>query len=142
MKRKSKNPRSRPQQSRMTAVDILILIVGTFLGCELGLRLPWIKAVRQILTFMTKSIAVLTSDKISDHWKERVLPGYAIRLLSASFYLTVSCVILLLPLVAAGWFITGAFESAYEPWLEISHLIIVTGVAAIYLFMRLRKARG
>ena len=59
-----------------------ILLAGLcgLLVAELLLRVPLVKSVRDVTQVMQKAIRTLASKEISDHWKERVLPAYALRM--------------------------------------------------------------
>lgn len=55
---------------------LLSAIVG-MLAVELFLRMPVIAQSKVLLKIVAKSSAVVTSSRISDHWKERVVKAYA-----------------------------------------------------------------
>jgi len=55
---------------------LLSAIVG-MLAVELFLRMPVIAHSKMLLKIVAKSSAVVTSSRISDHWKEQVVKAYA-----------------------------------------------------------------
>lgn len=54
---------------------------------EYFLNIPFIVHVKKMLTVSKKSYQVVSSKRISDHWKERVILHYAIQLMKESLYL-------------------------------------------------------
>ncbi|MEX5730105.1 hypothetical protein Ga0609869_003458 [Rhodovulum iodosum] len=64
--------------------EIAALAVLALLVAELAMRLPLGAATRAIVSPNRRALAVLRSARISDHWKERAMLGYARRTLAAT----------------------------------------------------------
>ena len=77
-------------------------------GVEYVLRVPLLSRTRSIIKVVNKSIGVIGSTKVSDHWKEIVLLRYARDLTVHTFF------------VAA--FLFGLFLLVFSPCLLIDHL--------------------
>ena len=52
----------------------LFVLIAAVAASEAFLRLPLLPVIRRVTETARKSGRVLTSKRISDHWKERVLP--------------------------------------------------------------------
>lgn len=96
------------------------LILSTCLAVEIGYRLPFAKTVPVLANTGRKATQLIQNRKISDHWKERVLPVYAFQLFIASLLLLFSLILLISPilLIAAlllhfGFHVMGLFMTAH-----------------------------
>ena len=58
----------------------LLVIGAAILASEAFLRLPVMARIHRVAAYSQKAMRVLQSKHISDHWKERVLPAYALRI--------------------------------------------------------------
>ena len=66
---------------------------------ELLIRLPISLTLTQLRATVSRMLAILTSRKISDHWKERALPKYALRLFKLTMLLAVYIVAAFIPFI-------------------------------------------
>ena len=57
----------------------LLIVIATVVACEILRFLPFQNKFTEIKMFAAKAKRTITNDKISDHWKERVLPKFALR---------------------------------------------------------------
>lgn len=111
----------------------------TMAAVELVLRLPIVSLTRRLRTLLQKAFRVVYSRAISDHWKEKVLPSYAMGLASISLKLGA-----ILSLVGATVFsLSLAFEmllSLSTPPVELlmtwSGIGLYTVVALAYCLLR------
>jgi hypothetical protein len=62
---------------------MLVALAGV-LASEAMLRLPLIATIKGVVKVSQKSMRLLKSKRISDHWKERVLPAYSLRMAKGS----------------------------------------------------------
>ena len=86
----------------------LTLGIMTVAGCELAYRLPISESVSSFWRNISRSWAVLRSSRISDTWKERVLPAYARRMIVHSLAFLGYLMLILAPIAIGGLL---AFES-------------------------------
>lgn len=81
---------------------IMILIITVVL-VECLIRLPFEKTIKQLLGTGRKAINVLTSTKISDHWKEITLQRYSLdlfkELFRLSFYIITCFIAVFVPII-------------------------------------------
>ena len=66
---------------------------------ELLIRLPIPLTLTQLRTTVSRGSAILTSRKISDHWKEKALPKYALRLFNLTMLLGVYIIVAFIPFI-------------------------------------------
>jgi hypothetical protein len=62
----------------------LLAALAGILFVEVLIRLPFFATLARFQGLTTRILKVLRSDRISDHWKERVLPRYAGQMLGAT----------------------------------------------------------
>ena len=71
-----------------------------FLSCvfsvEIFLRLNFLSILDSIYVISNKALHLVTKKNISDHWKEKVLPKYALEIIKLSFQilLIIFCIFL------------------------------------------------
>jgi hypothetical protein len=75
-----------------TALDAVIIAPATLVFVEVLLRCRLFGHVRRLQKQAAQSLKVLTARRISDHWKEQVLPVYALAILKTTFILLSSLV--------------------------------------------------
>lgn len=61
-----------------------ILFLGCILSIELFLRLNFLSHLNVMLVVTKKIVYIVPSKKISDHWKEKIIPIYAFKIIRAS----------------------------------------------------------
>lgn len=64
--------------------SFIIASVSVILVVEVALRSPLIGHVHALLDRSGRALRLIGNAKISDHWKERILPSYALSMLRAS----------------------------------------------------------
>ena len=65
----------------MSAMSYLATTIITIAVVEVFLRLPFITFVKDQALMTRKITKVISSGRISDHWKEKILPAYSGRML-------------------------------------------------------------
>jgi len=118
---------------------IFIVIIITIVAVECFIRIPFTKTIKLILTIAKKAIKVLTSTKISDHWKEIVLLRYSIDLFKGIMiifcYLVTCILIVLIPIIV----IDQIFEfnpSIIEQLSSLKGIGTMTLISIIYFYLR------
>ena len=115
-----------------------LLIGSTFIVAELFMRLPIITTVRRSSQIAAKSATLIRADKISDHWKERVLPAYAGALFMQTLKLTGMTLLAFAPVVVA-LAISPLLDAALMSLLmSFPGVALSIAAAAIYAFVRMR----
>jgi len=90
-------------------LDGLAAVAGLAAAISLLRLLPLRPAVLSLRRTLRKSIATITSRRISDHWKERVLPSYAGSVFLESSRILVFLLILLVAFGAASFVVLWPF---------------------------------
>ena len=89
----------------------LLLLVAAVATSELLLRLPWWTQLNLMRESARKSVRILRSSRISDHWKERALPAYAKTMAKASVWFFALLCLGLSPVMALGLVYPGGVSA-------------------------------
>ncbi len=120
-------------------MSFLIAVLMSLLAIEIFIRLPFIKYGKQLLNTANKSVNVLISRKISDHWKEKVLLYYALKLLLHTITLTSMLGFILIIIFLPAWILDQLFINELhiiESFLSLSGLLSMSTAALIYILIR------
>jgi hypothetical protein len=135
---------AKPEMIPFVAMDILFVSTISILAIECFLYLPFSKLGKFLLISIKKSVRVVTSQRISDHWKEIVLIRYASEIMKTTLYIFFILLGLLLLIIAGSLIfdlLVGqkrtAINALSQPW----NWGIMTLVASIYLYFRNRYAK-
>ena len=71
-----------------------LLFLGCIISIEIFLNLNFLNHLKKIISLTKKVLLVMSNKEISDHWKERVIPTYALQLMKYS--LTVLLILLMI----------------------------------------------
>jgi len=84
-------------------IDYVYLVVACVLSIELFLRLKFMSYVNSIGRNLSKVFHVIMEPNISDHWKEKMVPTYAVILLKNS--LLILGILFLIILIFSGFIV-------------------------------------
>lgn len=117
-------------------MNTLVAVFCVLVSSELAFHIPIIHSIKAVNIIFNKVKKVLLSSLISDHWKEKVLPNYALQMFKYSLLIPVLIITLLAPIVTIMtlWFesITLAIE-----YLSTIQTIITMTISSIF-YVRLR----
>ncbi|MCB2137360.1 MAG: hypothetical protein KDE08_15700 [Rhodobacteraceae bacterium] len=120
----------------------LFVLAAAVLASEAFLRLPLMDQIRRVTATAGKSGRVLKSKRISDHWKERVLPAYSWIIGKGSVTFFVMLCVALLPVALLGVVYPGGF-AVWGAELLRPLVILVLCIASIgYIWLRLKVFGG
>lgn len=122
--------------------DVALLVVSAILASEIFMRLPLMDQVTLIVGTARRSAATVRSRRISDHWKEAVLPAYSARLAGRSFYFFLLLCLALLPVALAGLAAPGGMAHWLELLMRPFAIAIMCASSILYIVVRTRAARG
>ncbi len=107
---------------------------------EAAARLPLQKPLHDYLAVSRRAVATLRSRRISEHWKERILPAYARRMLRAS--VGVGLLLALILAIAAGLIILlNAVSGSFGAFvLSPFGAVLCAGVSMVFWMARARLA--
>jgi hypothetical protein len=122
-------------------MTFLALCLLCILTVELFLLFPILKPIISLAEVSQKSLRVLSSTRISDHWKEKALKYYARDMarysLTTAFWLVLLCV-----LVAVSAYLLdmlmGKHTSVIEYAMSLEGMFLATFIALIYVYIRKR----
>ena len=122
----------------MTSLALgLICIVAI----ELFMALPFLKAVGRLSEVSRKATKVISSSKISDHWKEKALQRYSRDMAVCSISLGFYMVVVFGAVIALGFALDTAMQpeiSTLDYAMTMEGLLLATGFAFLYIFVRKR----
>lgn len=118
------------------------IAVATVAACEIALRLPLLAALKRLTGTAARALAVVRSPRISDIWKERILPAYAGRILRASLTLLGCLIAIVAPVVILAGLASGSLAAGSAALMRPGPLAVMLVVGAGYLRLRPRRQRG
>lgn len=112
----------------------LLLLIICVLSVEVFIRFNFLSTLDSMLKVIKKVTHVIFQNNISDHWKERVIPAYALRIMKYSLQ------ILLILLVILSLFLIADFF--FNEFLALTQSLIGIVESLIYGFgyVYLRKS--
>ena len=123
-------------------LSTILLALATILAVEVALHVPLDKTVPRAIQSGKRAVQIIGARHISDHWKEKALPAYAMRIFGASMLLFVMLMAILMPFVITD--MIGRFFDIHV----MDRLLTVWGTMAsmalglCWLFLRNRVRRG
>ena len=111
----------------------LILLLVCILSIEIFFRFNFLSYLNSIFKVTKKVTHILPNKKISDHWKEIVIPSYALRIMKFSLQ-----ILLILLFVISIFFITDIFFSGFLI-LTLSLIGIIESLVFAFVYVYLRK---
>lgn len=121
--------------------SVLLASLLALLAVECFIHLPFGKEGGKLLVVVGKSMKLLGSKRISDHWKERVLMRYAFDTLKSSLYLALLLAGLLVCFGTCGFLLDTWFDpepTTIETLANPIGWVWMTVVASAYLYLRNR----
>ena len=132
-------------EMREVALDIAIIAPATLLAVEVFLRCRLLDHVGRLKDMALRSLRVVTANRVSDHWKERVLPVYALAILRCSFILLFSLgailAVFLLMYCLAGALVEEDF-SLLEALSRTAPQVFAVAIGLTYGVLRTRCGHG
>ncbi len=128
-------------ESVLVSFPVVVLVV------EVALASPLARLIQTLAVKGRKSARLLRNRRVSDHWKEQILPTYALTMLQASLlilaWLTFLSVIFALGLYIGAWVFADDFEGILvlqrADYLLSSFLVAVAYLIARRLVRNVRE---
>ncbi|MCJ2182113.1 hypothetical protein MTR62_05260 [Novosphingobium sp. 1949] len=114
----------------------LLLIVLCCTASEVFLRLPIAPRVAHLAGIGRSASRVLLSRRISDHWKERVMPRHALRMGLGTAVLAGWFALFAALIGALAWAADQLEPGFAEELTTLPGLVVCFSVSGAYLFMR------
>lgn len=122
-------------------MNLVLLAVAAVIVSEAMLRLPLLATLGTLADVSRKSARLLASKRISDHWKERVLPAYSLRMARSSLSFFALLLLSLLPVIIVGLVHSGGEREWLAYLMRPLSMLILCAVSISYLVVRLRLSR-
>ena len=108
------------------------LIVVIILSIEILIRFNLLNRLNLIIILINKASKIIISKNISDHWKEKVIPKYSIKIMKFSLHIFV-----MLISICCIFFIVNIINTGFLSYLfSIQGIIESTLIAFGYLYLR------
>jgi hypothetical protein len=117
------------------------LLLSAILASELILRLPLLQTIGKARVAAAKSARLLQSRRVSDHWKERMLPVYAGVIARNSLVFFGLLCAAILPVVLIGLGYPGGPAGWIAALMRPVNLMMLFGLSVLYLVVRTRLIR-
>ena len=122
--------------------SIVASVPGVVAVVELFTRLPLMGEIRKLQRTMGKSVKVVSSSRISDHWKEKATQRYSRTILTSScllfFYLVLLLVIFCIGYGLVSLLLFEHMEGALDQLLQIKVQFIIIAIGMVYVLLRKR----
>ena len=112
----------------------LILLLVCIVSVEIFIRLNFLSLLDSMLKVTKKATYVIPQDKISDHWKEKVVPAYALRIMKYSLQILMILLLILSLFLIVDFFINNFLA------LTLSLIGIVESLVFAFGYVFLRKS--
>ena len=112
----------------------LLLSLICILSVEVFIRLNFLSHLDSILKVTKRVTYVIPKNNISDHWKEKVVPAYALRIMKYSLQILLILLLILSLFLIADFFFNDFFA------LTLSLIGIVESIVFAFGYVYLRKS--
>lgn len=113
-------------------LKVIALIVLCILFIEFIARSSFFRNFIALVSVAKKSAKVITSKNISDHWKEKILPLYSLKIMTAS----VVMLLILCAIVVVIYLVYISAPTYYAFFSSASGLILATLFSIVYAKFR------
>ena len=110
----------------------LILLLICILSIEFFVRFGFLRLLESIIAVSKKVIYILPKKNISDHWKEKVIPIYAFKIMKFSLQILLILLCILSFFILSGFFLNDFFKFIFS-FLGILESMVF---AFVYVFLR------
>ena len=110
----------------------LILLLICFFSVEIFVRSNYISLLNSLVEVSKKAINIISNKKISDHWKENMIPKYSLQMMNYSLQMLLILFLIIFIFVIADNFFSGFIEFTMS-WNGIIESILI---AFCYAFIR------
>lgn len=120
----------------------LLVVMSAASVCECFLRLPFAENINTLILYTLKSYRAISSERISDHWKEKVLLIFAAKIFRTCLMLFLFLLLSLAPLVLWHYLAVMLGLDFFAFVFETTGMVAMTAVAVLYLLVRKKLFYG
>ena len=113
---------------------ITVLLGAVFIECLI--RLDILGNLKKLSIVVKKTLWVIHSPRISDHWKEKILLSYSIQLFISSISLFILLIVASFPIVITTFVLYGVDYPLFEYVTSAVGIVIATISATMYMLLR------
>jgi len=122
-------------------VNWVLAVIGALLSAELFLRLRITSRVRRVTIASRKAARTVRSHRVSDHWKERVLPVFARQIIVGSLAFLALLLCAVAPIILLGVFIEGGIAVWLQQLLRPGMVAVLVVVSISHIVIRQKFSR-
>ena len=111
----------------------IVLLLVCILSVEVFIRFNFLSLLDSVLKVTKKVTHVIPQDNISDHWKEKVIPAYALRIMKHSLQILLILLLIMSLFVFVDYFLNNFLA------LTLSLFGILESVVFAFGYVYLRK---
>lgn len=110
------------------------------IASELLIRLPLMKTFNSVVSTLQKTVYVIRSSAISDHWKERVILSYSLTVLAGSLRMAFFSAVAVAPVAIIGILVSYSEKDFFDFLVRPEGIAFITAVSLGYILVR-RQSR-
>lgn len=125
-------------------IPVAVTVVVSVVAVELFLRLPLASSVASLMRYLQRASSVMRSRHISDHWKEKAMLAYSLRVARATLALAAIIVFIAAGCAAVLWLadrVVTAEPSTLHYVTTLPGLAVATVSASLYAMTRKHLAQ-
>ena len=111
-----------------------VLLLVCVLSVEVFIRFHFLSVLDSMLKVIRKVTYVIPQDNISDHWKEKVIPAYALRMMKYSLQ-----ILIILLLILSFFFVADYFFNDFLA-LTLSLCGVIESMVFAFGYVYFRKS--
>lgn len=112
-------------------IHFYMLLLSIF-AVEIFIRLNFFLALNSLVLTSKKAVFIVSEKAISDHWKEKVIPIYALKIIKSSSQMLIAIIAIFSFIYILGNFLDGFHKFLYSIIGITESIIFVTG----YIYIR------
>jgi len=113
----------------MTHIFLLLVCI---LSVEIFFKSNFLSVLDIFSTIIKKVVRLVASKNISDHWKEKILPVYALRMMKYSLHILVVLLFIISLFITADYFNNDLLLHIFSFFGIVESLVF----SSVYLFLR------
>ena len=113
-------------------MNYLILILIIITSTEILIKFDYASLIKKLIKLNSKSLKIITSKRISDHWKEKIIQQYSFKMIKLSISL-----LLILFLIIFLFIVSSFLSSNFLDFILTIRSLLATFLFAFgYLYLK------
>ena len=110
----------------------LILLISCSFSIEVLIRSDYFDLINSLIRVSKKAIYTITNDKVSDHWKENIIPKYSIQMMKYSMQMLLTILSIIFIFLTLDKFFSGFLAFTFS----INGIIELILISFGYVYIR------